>query len=104
MVVHSAFLFGKGHVGLLTGLATAIVAWLLFGVYQIGHLIEDPFQGLLPLSMLCDAIQRDVLADNSIAGPRESAFLLDDDDDEEDNLDFGEPVVKSSEKVEETST
>ena len=30
--------------GLLTGPVTAIMAWLLFGVYQIGHSIEDPFQ------------------------------------------------------------
>jgi hypothetical protein len=46
--------------------------------------------------MLCDAIQKDVLADNNIAG-----FMLDHDDDEEDNLGFEEPLVKISEKVEE---
>lgn len=47
--------------GLLTGPVTAVVAWLLFGVYQIGHSIEDPFQGSLQLSALCDDIRRDVL-------------------------------------------
>jgi hypothetical protein len=82
--------------GLLTGPATAVIAWLLFGVYQIGHSIEDPFQGSLRLSMLCDAIRKDVLVDNNVAG-----FMLDHDDDEEDDLDFDEPLVKSSEKVEE---
>jgi hypothetical protein len=63
--------------GLLTGPVTAIIAWLLFGVYQIGHSIEDPFQKSLRLSMLCDVIRRDVLADNNIPG-----FMLDHDDDE----------------------
>jgi len=47
--------------GLLTGPVTAGIAWLLFGVYQIGYSIEDPFQGTLRLSILCDAIRRDVL-------------------------------------------
>jgi hypothetical protein len=46
--------------------------------------------------MLCDVIRRDVLADNNIPG-----FMLDHDDDEADDLDFDEPVVKSSENVEE---
>jgi predicted membrane chloride channel (bestrophin family) len=60
--------------GLLTGPVTAMVAWLLFGVYQIGHSIEDPFQGSLQLSVLCDHIRRDVLAcDDS----RQSAFHID---------------------------
>jgi hypothetical protein len=48
----------------MTGPVTAIIAWLLFGVYQIGHWIEDPFQGSLRLSILCDAIRRDVLGDD----------------------------------------
>jgi predicted membrane chloride channel (bestrophin family) len=47
--------------GLLTGPVTAIVAWLLFGVYQIGHSIEDPFQGSLRLSTLCENIRRGIL-------------------------------------------
>jgi hypothetical protein len=51
--------------GLLTAPVTACIAWLLFGVYQIGYSIEDPFQGTLRLSILCDAIRRDVLGVNS---------------------------------------
>lgn len=47
--------------GLMTGPVTACVAWLLYGIYQIGYSIEDPFQGSLRLSILCDSIRRDVL-------------------------------------------
>jgi hypothetical protein len=72
----------------MTGPTTAIIAWLLFGVYQIGHSFEDPFQGSLRLSILCDAIRRDVLGDEV---SRESAFRMDDtwedEEDEEDNFD-----------------
>jgi len=63
--------------GLLTGPVTAIIAWLLFGVYQIGHSIEDPFQGSLRLSSMCEDIRIDVLAcDNA----RSSAFDMVDED------------------------
>ncbi|CAJ1932663.1 unnamed protein product [Cylindrotheca closterium] len=57
--------------GLLTGPVIAMIAWLLFGVYQIGHSIEDPFQGSLRLSTLCEDIRRDILED---VDRRESAF------------------------------
>jgi predicted membrane chloride channel (bestrophin family) len=72
--------------GLLTGPVTALIAWLLFGVYQIGHSIEDPFQGSLRLSILCDAIHKDVLvtqanneSSTSFCAIRGSAFDVDDD-------------------------
>ena len=51
-----------GDLGLLTGPVIGFTAWLLFGVYQIGHSIEDPFQGTIRLSVLCDAIHKDILA------------------------------------------
>lgn len=70
--------------GLLTGPVTALIAWLLFGVYQIGHSIEDPFQGTLRLSILCDAIHKDVLltdgdseSSSSLSSIRASAFDMD---------------------------
>lgn len=47
--------------GLFTAPTVAIVAWLFFGVYQIGYSIEDPFQGSLRLSILCDTIRRNVV-------------------------------------------
>jgi predicted membrane chloride channel (bestrophin family) len=59
--------------GLMTGPVVAVVSWILFGVYEIGSRIEDPFQGTLRLSIYCDAIRRDVLTD-SIA--RDTAFEL----------------------------
>jgi hypothetical protein len=62
-------------VGLLTGPVVGITAWLFFGIYQIGHSIEDPFQKTLRLSILCDAIHQDVLGE---AEARNSAFALDD--------------------------
>jgi len=50
--------------GLLTGPVVGGMSWLLFGVYEIGYTIEDPFQGTLRLSILCDGIRRDVLGDD----------------------------------------
>lgn len=58
---------------LLTGPVLFISSWMLFGIYEIGMRIEDPFQGTLRLSIMCDTIRRDVLADESI---RSSAFQL----------------------------
>lgn len=71
--------------GLLTGPVTAVVAWLMFGVYQIGHTIEDPFQGSLRLTDMCNAIYRDVMyGDRNEAGMRrESAFRKDGEKDED---------------------
>ncbi len=59
--------------GLLTGPVIFIISWMLFGVYEIGYSIEDPFQGTLRLSILCDAIRRDILGDELI---RNTAFTL----------------------------
>ncbi|KAG7339219.1 bestrophin, RFP-TM, chloride channel [Nitzschia inconspicua] len=65
--------------GLLTGPVTAIMAWLLFGIYQIGYHVEDPFQGSLRLSILCDAIRKDLLSSD------ESAFHSVDDRENDEN-------------------
>lgn len=62
--------------GLYTGPIIGIISWILFGVYEIGTRIEDPFQGTLRLSIYCDAIRRDVLADAIV---RDTAFNLDED-------------------------
>lgn len=71
--------------GLLTGPMLFFVSWLLFGVYEIGYAIEDPFQGTLRLSILCDTIRRDVMGDETT---RNSAFQLESlskmDEDDED--------------------
>jgi predicted membrane chloride channel (bestrophin family) len=61
--------------GLLTGAVMGIISWLMLGVYQIGYTIEDPFQGSLRLSILCDAIYRDVMySGKELRNPRETAF------------------------------
>jgi ion channel-forming bestrophin family protein len=60
--------------GLFTAPVNACIAWLLFGVYQIGYSIEDPFQGSLRLSILCDAIRRNVIGQSEEL--RDSAFRL----------------------------
>ena len=69
--------------GLMTGPTVGVVAWLMFGVYQIGHTIEDPFQGSLRLTDMCNSIYRDVMYGNrNEAGMRrESAFRKDDERD-----------------------
>jgi predicted membrane chloride channel (bestrophin family) len=71
--------------GLLTGPVLFLVSWLLFGVYEIGYSIEDPFQGTLRLSILCDTVRRDVLADEFL---RETAFFTDLDGEEDDDEEY----------------
>jgi predicted membrane chloride channel (bestrophin family) len=71
--------------GLLTGPVLFLVSWLLFGVYEIGYSIEDPFQGTLRLSILCDTVRRDVLADEYL---RETAFLNDLDGEQDDDEEY----------------
>jgi len=56
-------------------------------VYEIGYAIEDPFQGTLRLSILCDGVRRDVLGDENI---RNSAFVLDHLSEEETDFDEDE--------------
>ena len=76
--------------GLLTGPIIAIIAWILFGVYEIGTRIEDPFQGTLRLSIYCDAIRRDVLADAIV---RDTAFDLDSEAKETRDVDDDEDAI-----------
>eukprot|EP00563_Minutocellus_polymorphus_P007075 CAMPEP_0181038164 /NCGR_PEP_ID=MMETSP1070-20121207/9789_1 /TAXON_ID=265543 /ORGANISM="Minutocellus polymorphus, Strain NH13" /LENGTH=509 /DNA_ID=CAMNT_0023115929 /DNA_START=101 /DNA_END=1631 /DNA_ORIENTATION=- len=64
--------------GLMTGPIMGGTAWLLFGVYQIGHSIEDPFQGTLRLSVLCEAIRKDVMTAGK--DDRDAAYAANDDD------------------------
>ena len=90
--------------GILTAPVMGVISWVLFGVYQIvsfiiliptsslkqrtrllitpslsllkGCSIEDPFQGSLRLSILCDAIYRDVMYDVDLKNKRDSAYQL----------------------------
>jgi hypothetical protein len=59
-------------------------------VYEIGTRIEDPFQGTLRLSIYCDAIRRDVLADAIV---RDTAFDLDGEAQDTENVDGDEDAI-----------
>ena len=88
------------EMGLLTGPAMAVISWLLFGVYQIGYSIEDPFQGSLRLSILCDAIRKDVLSETL---ERESAYMLQDTwEDGDESLEEKDATLQELDRVEET--
>ena len=76
---------------LLTGPVCFLMAWMLFGVFEIGYAIEDPFQGTLRLSILCDTVRRDVYGDENA---RITAFQLDEPPDEEED---DEPVELTDE-------
>lgn len=49
--------------GWFTAPVMGLAAWVLYGIYQIGYTIEDPFQGSLRLATLCDKIYHDVMCD-----------------------------------------
>lgn len=59
--------------GLLSGPIAAVISWVLFGVYQIGYTIEDPFQRTLRLSILCKNIHEDII---DADGERDSAYFM----------------------------
>jgi predicted membrane chloride channel (bestrophin family) len=115
--------------GLMTGPVLFLVSWLLFGVYEIGTQIEgafsdeptvliakvslsnntcflslfqtaDPFQGSLRLSILCDTIRRDVLADDFT---RSSAFDVLEEPKEEKSKPIGEGGDENYEESETVS-
>jgi predicted membrane chloride channel (bestrophin family) len=73
--------------GLMTGPVMAATSWLLFGIYQIGYSIEDPFQGSLRLSTLCDKIYRDVMYGTDFMRRRATAFGVDEELHEWNKLD-----------------
>jgi Bestrophin, RFP-TM, chloride channel len=77
--------------GFMTGPAAAVIAWLFLGIYQIGYSIEDPFQGSLRLSILCDAIREDVMG------------TLDDDVDDDDNTELANQARNSAYQMEPVS-
>ncbi|GMH79174.1 hypothetical protein TrLO_g13591 [Triparma laevis f. longispina] len=61
-----------GEFGLATGPVMSVVAWTLFGIYEIGVQIEDPFQRTLKLSVICEGIEKEVVGEQWRA--RKSAF------------------------------
>ncbi|GMH60621.1 hypothetical protein TrST_g7536 [Triparma strigata] len=61
-----------GEFGLATGPVMSVVAWTLFGIYEIGVQIEDPFQRTLKLSVICKQIEEEVVGEQWRT--RKSAF------------------------------
>jgi predicted membrane chloride channel (bestrophin family) len=73
--------------GLVTGPVMGATSWLLYGIYQIGYSIEDPFQGSLRLSTLCDTIYRDCMYGTDFMRRRATAFRVDEEAQEWSKLD-----------------
>ena len=69
--------------------------YFVTGVYEIGYAIEDPFQGSLRLSILCDTIRRDVLGSQL----RQTAFELEEDGDKINDDEFDEDDTFSRPKA-----
>lgn len=87
-----------GSLGLITGPCLTIMSWLLYGIYQIGYNIEDPFQSTLRLSILCDAIRRDVFAEELLQ--RDTAFVIDEEEEKRDSVyaDEGDASAMSADR------
>lgn len=45
--------------GWLTPVVVFVITWALFGILEIGHMIEDPFRAYLELTPICEAIYHD---------------------------------------------
>jgi len=43
----------------LTAPVVFFVAWVMFGILEIGHMIEDPFRRTIELTPICEAIETD---------------------------------------------
>ena len=48
------------EMGLLAIPTMAVVVWALFGIQEIGLIIEEPFREVIKLDSICSTIQRDV--------------------------------------------
>ena len=48
------------EMGLLTVPCMATICWALFGIQEIGLIIEEPFGKMLELDSICKSIQHDV--------------------------------------------
>ena len=64
-----------GELGLATGPVIGVLTWALFGIYEIGVQIEDPFQRTLKLSVICEQIKNEIVDEDW--RDRRSAFNFD---------------------------
>ncbi|CAM9919983.1 unnamed protein product [Ascophyllum nodosum] len=50
-----------GEMGMATAPVVCLATWALFGIQEIGLLIEDPFQSSLSLEIMCNTVYSDVM-------------------------------------------
>eukprot|EP00904_Undaria_pinnatifida_P008434 jgi/Undpi1/4720/HiC_scaffold_18.g08073.m1 len=50
-----------GEMGMATAPVVCLATWALFGIQEIGLLIEDPFQSALSLEIMCNTVYSDVM-------------------------------------------
>lgn len=48
------------QLGAITVPVTIVASWALFGILEIGLMIEDPFQGVLKVEVVADTLERDL--------------------------------------------
>eukprot|EP00439_Symbiodinium_sp_Y106_P069499 s2509_g11.t5 len=55
---------------------TCFASWALFGIFEIGLVIEDPFQGVLKVEVIADTLQVDIEESIRSLGAQEPLALL----------------------------
>lgn len=58
-----------GEMGMATAPVVCLATWALFGIQEIGLLIEDPFQSALSLEIMCNTVYSDVMQTIGAADP-----------------------------------
>eukprot|EP00752_Nemacystus_decipiens_P003572 g3294.t1 len=58
-----------GEMGMATAPVVCLATWALFGIQEIGLLIEDPFQSALNLDIMCNSVYTDVMQTIGVADP-----------------------------------
>eukprot|EP00903_Cladosiphon_okamuranus_P011340 g10689.t1 len=58
-----------GEMGMATAPVVCLATWALFGIQEIGLLIEDPFQSALSLDIMCNSVYTDVMQTIGVADP-----------------------------------
>lgn len=59
------------HLGAISVAVTLVASWALFGILEIGLMIEDPFQRVLKLEVVADTLERDIVETIRFLGANE---------------------------------
>lgn len=62
--------------GAITAVVTMLASWALFGILEIGLMIEDPFQKVLKVEVVADTLERDIFETIRFEGAEEMFQLL----------------------------